>query len=159
MKPDGTARRRLTRSGGLNEYPSWSPDGRRLAFQTHRNGEFDVFVMRSDGRGQRNLTRHPARDQWPSWSPDGRWIAFMSMRDGSEDVFVMRPDGSNVRNVTGTSALQESHPSWTPTGELTFTRHDDRGPIRVWAVGADGSAERRLETDAQPVFGYDWANE
>ena len=131
MKADGSQPRQLTRSGFLNEYPSWSPDGRRIVFQTARNGEFDVYVMGRNGGSQRNISRHPARDQWASWSSNGRYIAFMSERDGSDDVFLMRPDGTGVMNVTRTPDVQESHPTWSPTGELTYTRHADTGPIEL----------------------------
>src|SRR5919109_2411701 len=157
MRPDGSRPRRLTRDGSLNEYPSWSPDGTHIAFQTARNGEFDIYVMARDGTRQRNLTRHLARDQWAAWSPDGETIAFMSTRDGSEDVFLVNADGSDVRNVTRTPGLQESHPAWSPTGELTFTRHAEVGPIEVWAASPLGESPRRLDTTAQPVFTFDWA--
>ena len=157
MKPDGTRKRRLTRDGSLNEYPAWSPDGRTIAFQSAREGEFEIYAMSSQGRSQRNLSRHPARDQWAAWSPDGRWIAFMSMRDGSEDVFVMRPDGSSVENLTRTPDLEESHPAWSPSGELTFSRHGESGPIELWSMSVTGDDARRLSTRAQPVFVYDWA--
>lgn len=157
MKADGTGNRRLTREGWLDEYPAWSPDGRRIAFQSARLGEFEIFVMSSSGRGLRNLSRHPGRDQWPAWSPDGTSIAFMSRRDGSDDVFVVAADGGVAQNVTRTAHLQESHPSWAPTGELTFTRHADTGPIELWAVRPDGSEPRRLDTLVEPVFAFDWA--
>jgi Tol biopolymer transport system component len=81
----------------------------------------------------------------------------MSRRDGSEDIFVARPDGSRLRNLTRTPALQESHPAWAPSGELTYTRHDDRGPVELWAMAADGADQRRLQTGVEPVFAYDWA--
>ena len=156
--PDGSQPRQLTRSGFLNEYPSWSPDGKRIVFQTARNGEFDIYVMGRNGGSQRNISRHPARDQWASWSPDGRYIAFMSERDGSDDVFLIRPDGTDLMNVTRTPDLQESHPTWSPTGALTFTRHADTGPIELWATDPEGENARRLDTAAEPVFVFDWAD-
>jgi TolB protein len=157
MRRDGTGKRRLTRDGSLNEYPSWSPDGRTIAFQSARDGEFEIYAMTSQGGRQRNLTRHPARDQWAAWSPDGRWIAFMSRRDGSDDVFVMRPDGSGVANLTRTPNLEESHPTWAPNGELTFTRHGETGPVELWSTTATGSNARRIDTRLEPVFVYDWS--
>ena len=122
----------------LDEYPSWSPDGKRLVFQTTRNGGFDVYTMNRDGTSQRSLTRHPANDKWASWSPDGKYIAFVSDRSGSEDVFLIRPDGRGLRNVTGTPDLEESHPTWSPTGALTYLRHADVGPIDLVAADPDG---------------------
>jgi Tol biopolymer transport system component len=156
MSRDGSGERALTDDAALDEYPTWSPDGNRIAFQSMRDGEFDIFVMSGDGQDEVNITNHPPRDQWASWSPDGEFIAFMSERDGSEDVFVMRPDGSDVRNLTQTPDLQESHPAWSPDGTLTFIRHGESGPITLWAVSLDGGSEIRIETPAEPVFAYSW---
>ena len=156
MRPDGTRRRNVTRSAGLDEYPSWSPDGRRLAFGSHRDGQFEVYVTSLSGSRQLNLTRNAARDQWPAWSPDGRFIAFMSERDGSPDVFVMGADGSSPRNLTATPGLEESHPAWLPDGRISFTRHGETGPIEMWAVAADGRGTERLAIPVEPVFVYSW---
>jgi len=156
MRQDGGGRRRLTRSAGLDEYPSPSPDGRLVAFQSARAGAFEVFSMRRDGTRQRNLTRNAADDKWPAWSPDGLWLAFVSDRDGSEDVFVMRADGARPRNLTQTPVLDESHPEWAPDGRLTFTRHGETGPIELWVTDVDASDQRRLDTVAEPVFTFDW---
>ena len=64
-------------TGGTNTYPSWSPDGKKIAFRRmigDMNSE--VFVAAGDGSGEQNLSNHPAFDGWPAWSPDGRRIAF-----------------------------------------------------------------------------------
>ena len=156
MRSDGTARRNVTRNGALNEYPTWSPNGRHLAFNSHRDGQFEVYRSTASGMRQRNLTRDPANDKWPAWSPDGRHIAFASDRAGSDDVFVMRADGSDVRNLTRTVELEESHPAWMPDGRLSYSRHGQTGPIELWAIDADGSNARRLDTPAEPVFVFAW---
>ena len=80
--------------------PAWSPDGRKIAFQSTRNGNREIYVMNADGSGKRNLTRNPAQDGRPSWSPDGRRIAFVSDRDGRLEAHVMNADGSGQRSLT-----------------------------------------------------------
>src|SRR6185436_11226570 len=60
--------------------PAWSPDGRKLAFVSERDGNAEIYVMNADGSAQENLTRQPANDSHPAWSPDGRKIAFVSRR-------------------------------------------------------------------------------
>ena len=156
MRPDGTDRRNVTRNGQLNEYPTWSPNGRNLAFNSYRDGQFEVYRATANGSRQRNLTRNPAHDKWPAWSPNGHHIAFVSERDGRDDVFVMRADGSGVVNLTRTSALEETHPAWMPDGRLSFIRYGETGPIELWTVQVDGTDARRLDTIVEPVFVFAW---
>jgi Tol biopolymer transport system component len=99
MNADGSGARRLTHNASQNAEPAWSPDGRRIAFVSRRDGNAEVYVMSADGSGLRNLTRNPARDVRPSWSPDGRRIAFVSDRDGRLEAYVMNADGSNQRSL------------------------------------------------------------
>ena len=73
MRADGTRRRNLTRRAGLDEYPSWSPDGQRLAYGSHRDGQFEIYAMGSDGTRQVNLTA--AHGSMACVFPDGRSIA------------------------------------------------------------------------------------
>ena len=69
MNADGSGQRNLTRHSGHDSAPAWSPDGRKIAFTTKRDGNFEVYVMNADGSGQRNVTRNPAPDRAPVWSP------------------------------------------------------------------------------------------
>ena len=100
MNADGSGTRRLTHNARYNAEPAWSPDGRKIAFRSTRNGNRDIYVMNADGSGKRNLTRNPAQDGSPSWSPDGRRIAFISDRDGRLEAHVMNADGSGQRSLT-----------------------------------------------------------
>ena len=117
MQADGSHRRRLTHSGaGFDFKPSWSPNGKQLAFQTTRGrrppaGETNIFVIDvADGR-ERQLTAPQAfrfGGSSPDWSPDGKWIAFGSPRG----LIVMTPDGKTVRRL----GLAGDCPSWDPRG-------------------------------------------
>ena len=100
MNADGSGTRKLTHNARQNAEPAWSPDGRKIAFRSTRNGNRDIYVMNANGSGKRNLTRNAAWDSRPSWSPDGRKIAFVSNRDGRLEAHVMNADGSGQRRLT-----------------------------------------------------------
>ena len=118
-------------SGGVNTYPSLSPDGTRIAFRRMLPGNnSEVFIAASDGTQVRNLTNHPAFDGWPDWSPDGQRIAFASNRDGNHKICAMNPDGSGVRLLADTPG-RGTAPRWSPDGaEIFFTvcQRDNTGP-------------------------------
>lgn len=115
VNADGTGKQRLTGPlmVDLGSPPSWSPDGRTLAF-TGRGG--DIYVVHADGSGLRKLTAGPGWDVGARWSPDGRRILFASSRDvhRETDLFVMNADGSRQRNLTHTPGVSELAASWAP---------------------------------------------
>jgi TolB protein len=115
VNADGTGKHRLTRPLMVDlGSPSWSPDGRTLAF----TGGSVLYTVHADGTGLRKLTRGPGWNVGPDWSPDGRRIVFVSGRDGlahrTFDLFVMNADGSGQRNLTHTPRVSELSASWAP---------------------------------------------
>ena len=69
MDADGQGATRLTENAAVDEYPTWSPDGTRLAFVSWRDGNAEIYVMNSDGSGLTRLTNHPANDWDAVWAP------------------------------------------------------------------------------------------
>jgi Tol biopolymer transport system component len=115
MNADGSERQTLTWLSNRDGSYSWSPDGRRIAFVSDRDGNDEVYVINVDGSGLRNLTRSPARDGHPVWSPDGRTIAFVSSRGGNRDIYVLNADGSRLRNLTRNLDQKAFGIAWMPT--------------------------------------------
>ncbi len=122
----GAELRRLTDSPAVEENPAWSPAWTRLAFQSDRPGNWDIFSLRADCQDPtacdlRQLTDDPGDDLLPAWSPDGRWIAFVSTRDGNPEIYLMEPDGKNQRRLTF-NPTGDWRPAWLPDSRhLVFT--------------------------------------
>jgi Tol biopolymer transport system component len=112
-------------SGGHENFPSWSPNGDRIAFASDRSGDYEIYSIEPDGTDLRQLTHSPGNDAHNAWSPDGEWIAFTSARGGFKDetalhpgnpqaygdIYIMRADGSDVRIVTD-NPYEEGTPAW-----------------------------------------------
>ena len=82
---DGTGDRGgVVDTGSQNGDPSWSPDGRRLAFTSTRDGNEEIYVHDTDNGALTRVTFDPARDRDPAWSPDGTRLVFESLRDGNQ---------------------------------------------------------------------------
>ena len=69
INADGTGGRQITDNPWVDEGADWSPDGRSVAFQSSRDGNFEIYVMGIDGSDPRNLTNNPHPDNWTSWGP------------------------------------------------------------------------------------------
>ena len=150
MAPDGSDQRNLTRNPAPDGGAAWSPDGRRIAFVSERDGanNSEIYVMDADGSRQTRLTTAARGDTHPTWSPDGRRIAFVSDRDDfNSEVYVMKADGSGQVNLTRNPA-SDDEPAWSPDGRrIAFSSDradEDAVPGDIYTMDADGSNERRL---------------
>jgi Tol biopolymer transport system component/DNA-binding winged helix-turn-helix (wHTH) protein len=154
--PNAGVARRLWEFAGIGDLsldPSWSPDGRRIAFSSNRNRNFDIWIQPLDGGGPVQLTDDPSSDWQPAWSPDGRTLAFRSERDGGGLFAVSLSDGT-TRRLTGSGY----EPQWSPDGGRIvyyLTAAGPRRPVMLTDV-ADGSV-MRLRSDVFDEFRVYWA--
>ncbi len=155
MRSDGSDPVRLTDNNVDDTAPVWSPDGRRIAFVSRRDGNREIYVMNADGNEQLNLTRNATADWTPAWSPDGERLAFASFRDGNWEIYVMDADGKSQRRLTHNSGADYA-PTWSPDGERLAFVSDRDGSLNIYIMNADGSEQRRLTeheaTDQSPAW-------
>src|SRR6476661_1480811 len=90
--------------GSNNAQPAWSRDGSRIAFESTRRGDTDLWSLAPDASSLRELTFSLGFDGDPSWSPDGSKIAFETNRNGNFDVYVIDSDGTGEQRLTTTAS-------------------------------------------------------
>ena len=91
MNADGSDQKNLTNYPGAADHnASWSPNGDRIAFDSDRDGNTNVYVMNVDGTDQEPLTDHQSYDSDPYWSSNAEKIAFVSERDGNLEIYLMK---------------------------------------------------------------------
>ncbi len=100
-------------------YPTLSPDGQTLAFQSTRNGRWALYTARADGAETTLLLDSGDDPVTPSWSPDGKMIAFAATVDGQSDIFVLNSDGTERRRLSDDPG-DDSHPHWSADGRIFF---------------------------------------
>ncbi len=126
--------------------PSWSADGKRIAFQGYRDGVYHIWSVASDGTSQRQLTWGAFDDREPAWSHDGTRVAFSSDRGdaGNYDVWVLDVKSGALSQVTKNVA-EEFMPAWSPDDrEIAFISSPRAGEQAVWAVSLATGAERQI---------------
>ena len=98
--------------------PTWSPDGKSIAFISNMSGRNNLWIVPADGGWPVQLTVSDQRQTAPAWSPDGKWIAYQSDFDGDEqwDIFLVSPKTGKVVNLTQTREIAEINPTWSPDG-------------------------------------------
>lgn len=117
----------------------------KIAYQSDRDGRFQIYAMESDGTAQTRLTTTSGHDNDPAWSPDGSKIAFHTDRDGDNEIFVMSADGSGQTAVTVNSDY-DVHPSWAPDGARIAFQSARDGSQEIYVTNLDGSGQTRLTT-------------
>ncbi len=130
--------------GPISTRPSYSPDGREVAFWTSWHGGHQIWAVSTvDGRLRPIAAAPNVVQSEPAWSPTGSWIAFASNRGGSYNIWVVRPDGSGLTQLT-TDRATDDQPTWSPNGTQIAFVSDRAGPRNIWVMSADGSDLRRV---------------
>lgn len=151
VREDGSGRRRLTHGRGtVSNFPTWSPDGRHVAYVAPSGPGSALRIMERDGANDRQVARFDsARAAFPDWSPDGRRILFIAGRAGPPSsptaVYMVDRDGSNLRVVLSDSSHYDG-PSWLPEGDEFVVSSLASGTSRILRVRLSAAEPETLIT-------------
>jgi len=144
---DGANQRRITINRTMNLTPSWSPDGRSIAYTSYRSGTPDILISNIFAGTMESPTKGVGQNYLPVFSPDGTRIAFTSNRDGNNEIYVMNRDGSNLTRITNNPSIDVT-PTWSPTGTQIAFASDRRGQPQIFVVNVDGTGLRQISFES-----------
>lgn len=102
--------------GVIESWPTFSPDGQRLAFVRENAGSSEIMIYSFFDQSIIPVTNVAAQNTMPAWSPDGSRIAFISDRDGNTELYIVGVDGSGLARITSTPG-DETTPVWSPDAQ------------------------------------------
>jgi len=132
---DGKDRKTLT-TGGINNWPAYSPDGKRIAFSSSRDGSFDLFVMDASGANVKRVLKLGGMQMRPSWSPDGARLVFTSNHAGHYDLWSIKLDGTGLTRITDHSE-RDDYAAWHPDGRRLIFVGERSGQFDLYIIAVD----------------------
>lgn len=140
---DGFNPRTIATADDVIMSPSWSPDGRKLAYVAFRNGRTEIYVHElTTGQATRASSR-PGINGSPAWSPDGRYLAMTLSHAGSPDIYIHDLQTGQQRRITESRAI-DTEASWAPDGKSLVFTSDRGGRPQLYRVSVNGGNAERL---------------
>jgi Tol biopolymer transport system component len=165
VSPDGNGLVQLTSGPGFDEFPAFSPDGSRIAYQHSQGDERAIYIMNVDGSNPSRVADFQGDTMGrPVWSPDGSMLAFdLYLTDQTWDIYAVSSDGSGLAVLAGDPNTDELAPVWSPDGtRIAFHASDvlardtnNTGTFDIYLMNPDGTDQIPLTHDLGTSGGSD----
>ena len=139
--------------------PQWSSDGKKIVFESTKDGKSAIYTINADGSNVNKLTDGTTTDGQPGWSRNGKQIVFYSQRDGHLQLYVMNADGSGQRKLTD-GAYLDYLPDFSPKGDLVVfqSRKEQSGIAHdIYTIRVDGTNRTRLTDEKNGYTSPRWS--
>jgi TolB protein len=123
--------------------PSWSPDGKSLAYVSFENKRAEIFIQHLATARRSKIAGFRGLNSAPSWSPDGKFLALVLSKDGSPDVYTLNTATKRLKRLTRHRGI-DTEPVWNSDGKSIIFTSDRSGSPQIYEMGVDGGKPRRL---------------
>ncbi|WP_372367203.1 S41 family peptidase [Candidatus Uabimicrobium sp. HlEnr_7] len=138
MNSSGGAAQQITNTTEKEEWPRFSPDGKKIAYCVAKNDNSDIHIYDITRKKHKQITHHASNDFYHSWSPDGRFLAFTSERSGNRDIWKLQLEDGSVQQVTH-GKKSEDDAVYSPDGRWLAFDSGESGTQEIWVMPTDGT--------------------
>jgi Tol biopolymer transport system component len=137
------------------EYPSWTPKGKAIVYDSNADGDYEIYVVSASGGAPRQITHNSSVDWAGNQGPGGR-IAFVCTKASSEEICTIKTDGTGLKRLTNNHA-EDWNPKWSPDGSKIVFSSDRKGSHDIFVMNSDGSHPTQLTKSSNGEFEPDYA--
>ena len=149
---DGYGEKSILRSKQPIMSPSWSPDGRKLAYVSFEKHRSQIYTQDLYTQKRELVTSFPKINGAPNWSPDGKQLALVLSKDGQPDIYVLNVATKALRRVTNNRSI-DTEPSWAPDGKSLVFSSERGGRPQIYQVELTTGKTKRLTWEGEMNLG------